>query len=155
MEGILLMLLYLVFGFFKNRTDKMKRKKIQSDPNWDSEMKEQPSFNFDNFLDNILDDNRGKKNNSKKDNIINNNENLKNINYEKEEEGNLKEQKFQNNTKTIKDISKKENLKEKKLNVGSFNKNKKSKINLIFKNKSSIKKAIILKEILDKPLGLR
>ena len=47
MEGIFIMLLYLIAGFFKNRRDKAKRNKIQSDPNWD-DSKSGNDLNFNN-----------------------------------------------------------------------------------------------------------
>ena len=51
MEGILIMLLYLVAGFFKNRRDKAKRSKIQSDPNWDkSKSSNDFNLNFENIF---------------------------------------------------------------------------------------------------------
>ena len=54
MEGILIMLLYLVAGFFKNRRDKAKRSKIQSDPNWDkSKSSNDLNFNFENIFKEI------------------------------------------------------------------------------------------------------
>ena len=51
MEGIFIMLLYLIAGFFKNRKDKAKRNKIQSDPNWDdSKSSNDLNFNFENIF---------------------------------------------------------------------------------------------------------
>ena len=50
MEGIAVMILYLVIGFFKNRKDKMKRKKIKEDPDWDSEEKPEPDIGINNIL---------------------------------------------------------------------------------------------------------
>ena len=50
MEGIAVMILYLVIGFFKNRKDKIKRKKIKEGPDWDPEKKTGP----DNSINNIL-----------------------------------------------------------------------------------------------------
>ena len=142
MEGILLMLLYLVIGFFKNRSDKIKRKKIESDPNWDSEKKSTPNFNLDNLVNDFLETNFEKTNNNSDKNVdlstdSNNQINYKNINH-------LKKESIQKEKKLDKsDKIRKKDLKNKILN----------KINL--NNRDSLKKAIVLKEILDKPLGLR
>ena len=54
MEGIAVMILYLVIGFFKNRKDKMKRKKIKEDPDWDSEKKPEPDIGINNILNKFL-----------------------------------------------------------------------------------------------------
>ena len=57
MEGIFIMLLYLIAGFFKNRRDKAKRDKIQSDPNWeDSKSSNDLNFNFENIFKEIAGD---------------------------------------------------------------------------------------------------
>ena len=57
MEGILIMLLYLIAGFFKNRKDKAKRRKIQSDPNWDkSKSSNDFNSNFENFFKDFVGD---------------------------------------------------------------------------------------------------
>ena len=55
MEGIAVMILYLIIGFFKNRKDKMKRKKIKEDPDWDLEKKPEPDIGINNILNNIFD----------------------------------------------------------------------------------------------------
>ena len=57
MEGIFIMLLYLIAGFFKNRRDRAKRDKIQSDPNWDdSKSSNDLNFNFENIFKEITRD---------------------------------------------------------------------------------------------------
>ena len=57
MEGIFIMLLYLIAGFFKNRRDRAKRDKIQSDPNWDdSKSGNDLNFNFENIFKEIAGD---------------------------------------------------------------------------------------------------
>ena len=62
MEGVLIMLLYLVAGFFKNRRDRAKRDKIQSDPNWDdSKSSNDLNFNFENIFKEFTRDSIEKK----------------------------------------------------------------------------------------------
>ena len=153
MEGILLMLLYLAIGFFKNRSDKMKRREIESDPNWDTEKKSKTDFNFDKFLTNIIDDS----------NFVETEKIDKNLSVldEKETPKSFNQSKFEkkeNNLKKAKDDNLDENiLKEKEVVLNTIDTTKKDfvKRNSLFKNHNSLKKAIIFKEIIDKPLGLR
>ena len=151
MEGIAVMILYLVIGFFKNRKDKMKRKKIKEDPNWDSEKKPEPDISINNILNNIFDNSI-----ESYEEVINESKIIK----VKEEKKKLSENELENNLES--DFNK-TNLSEDQKEArqpfhNKFKKekkeNKKSKIKFI-KDRGSMKRAIILKEILDKPLGFR
>ena len=154
MEGIFIMLLYLIAGFFKNRRDRAKRDKIQSDPNWDdSKSSNDLNFNFENIFKEITRDSIEKNKNEidqpiappeianqkinspkadpKKDNSVN----IKKTN-------NGKELDFSNNQNLTNQVRKK--VKKTELNL-----------KLSLSNISSIRRAIILKEVLDKPISLR
>ena len=154
MEGIFIMLLYLIAGFFKNRRDKAKRDKIQSDPNWDdSKSSNDLNFNFENIFKEIAGDSIEKNQNEidqpiapseianqkinspkadpKKDNSVN----IKKTN-------NGKELDFSNNQNVANQVRKR--VKKTELNL-----------KLSLSNISSIRRAIILKEVLDKPISLR
>ena len=151
MEGIAVMILYLVIGFFKNRKDKMKRKKIKEDPDWDSEKKPEPDISINNILNNIFDNSI-----EGYEEVINESKIIK----VKEEKKKLSENELENNLESNFD---KTNMRkdQKEVRQPIQNKlkrekkeNKKSKIKFI-KNSGSMKRAVILKEVLDKPLGIR
>ena len=154
MEGIFIMLLYLIAGFFKNRRDKAKRDKIQSDPNWDdSKSSNDLNFNFENIFKEIAGDSIEKNQNEIEQSVIqseianqkinspkadpkkDNSVNIKKIN-------NGKELDFSNNQNLTNQVRKR--VKKAELNL-----------KLSLSNKRSIRRAIILKDILDKPISLR
>jgi len=152
MEGIAVMILYLVIGFFKNRKDKMKRKEIKEDPDWDSEKKPEPDISINNILNNIFDDSTEEG----YEEVINERKLIK-VNEEKKK---LSENELDNNlgsnfnkTNLSKDQKEARQPVQNKLKKEKKG-NKKSKIEFL-KDGKSMKKAIILKEILDKPLGMR
>ena len=154
MEGILIMLLYLVAGFFKNRRDKAKRNKIQSDPNWeDPKSSNDLNFNFENIFKEFAGNNIEKNQNEidqsiTPSEITNKKINPLKIDSKEETSGKIKKT---NNGKEL-DLSNNQNLTNKVIK-------KAKKINLSLKlnlsNKISIRRAIILKEVLDKPISLR
>jgi len=148
MEGIAVMILYLVIGFFKNRKDKMKRKKIKEDPDWDSEKKPEPDIGINNILNNIFDNSI-----EGYEEVINESEIIK----VKEEKKKLSKNELENNhesnfnkTNLVKDQKETRHPLQNKVKK----ENKKLKLEFL-KDGESMKKAIILKEILDKPLGMR
>ena len=148
MEGIAVMILYLVIGFFKNRKDKMKRKKIKEDPDWDLEKKPEPDIGINNILNNIFDNSI-----EGYEEVINESENIK----VKEEKKKLSKNELENNLES--DFNKINLIKDQKearqpLRNKLKKENKKLKLEFL-KDGESMKKAIILKEILDKPLGMR
>lgn len=151
MEGIAVMILYLVIGFFKNRKDKMKRKKIKEDPDWDSEKKPESDIGINNILNNIFDNSiEGYEDVVNESKIIKVKEEKKKFS-DNELENNLKSDfnktKMSKNQKEVRQPIQNKLKREKK-------ENKKSKIKFI-KDRGSMKRAIILKEVLDKPLGFR
>ena len=151
MEGIAVMILYLVIGFFKNRKDKMKRKKIKEDPDWDSEKKPEPDISINNILNNIFDNSieayEGAINENKTIKVKEEQEKPFKNELENNYESNFNKTNLNKDQKGVRNTLQNKIKKEKK-------ENKKPKLEL-FKNRESIKKAIILKEILDKPLGIR
>ena len=151
MEGIAVMILYLVIGFFKNRKDKMKRKKIKEDPDWDSEKKPESDIGINNILNNIFDNSiEGYEDVVNESKIIKVKEEKKKFSdneLENNLESNFNKTKMSKNQKEVRQPIQNKLKREKK-------ENKKSKIKFI-KDRGSMKRAIILKEILDKPLGMR
>ena len=151
MEGIAVMILYLVIGFFKNRKDKMKRKKIKEDPDWDSEKKPEPDISINNILNNIFDNSiEGYEEVINESKIIKVKEEKKKLSdneLENNLESNFNKTKMSKNQKEVRQPIQNKLKREKK-------ENKKSKIKFI-KDRGSMKRAVILKEILDKPLGFR
>ncbi len=148
MEGIAVMILYLVIGFFKNRKDKIKRKKIKADPDWDSEKKIEPDISLNKILNNILD-------NGLEDygNINNQNKTTEILEVKKKPSEPELENKLKSNLNKI-NLDKDQKEKRKSLRNNVKKEKKKSKLKFI-KDVESLKKAIILKEILDKPLVMR
>ena len=151
MEGIAVMILYLVIGFFKNRKDKMKRKKIKEDPDWDSEKKPESDIGINNILNNIFDNSI-----EAYEDVVNESKIIK----VKEEKKKFSDNELENNLKSNFNKTKmSKNHKEVRQPIQNKHKrekkeNKKSKIKFI-KDRGSMKRAIILKEVLDKPLGFR
>ena len=154
MEGIFIMLLYLVAGFFKNRRDKAKRDKIQSDPNWDdSKSGNDLNFNFENIFKEIAGDNIEKNKNEidkpiVQSEIANQKINSPKADPKKDNSVNIKKT---NNGKEL-DFSNNQNLTNQ---VRKRVKRTELNLKLSLSNKSSIRRAIILKEVLDKPISLR
>ena len=151
MEGIAVMILYLVIGFFKNRKDKMKRKKIKEDPDWDSEKKPESDIGINNILNNIFDNSiEGYEDVVNESKIIKVKEEKKKFSdneLENNLESNFNKTKMSKNQKEVRQpIQNKLKIEKKE--------NKKSKTKFI-KDRGSMKRAVILKEILDKPLGFR
>ena len=154
MEGILIMLLYLIAGFFKNRKDKAKRNKIQSDPSWDdSKSSNDLNFNFENIFkqiggDSIEEDQNEINQSTTSSKIVNQKINNPKTDPKTDISVNIKKT---NNGKEL-DL-----LNNQKLTNQDVKIVKKTNLNLklILNNKNSIRRAFILKEVLDKPISLR
>ena len=148
------MLLYLIAGFFKNRRDKAKRNKIQSDPNWDdSKSSNDLNFNFENIFKEITKDSIEKSQNEidssiKQSEIANQKINIPKTDPKKDISINIK--KVNNDKKS--DLSYNQNFTNE---VKKRVKKKDLNLKLSLSNKSSIRRAIILIEVLDKPISLR
>ena len=154
MEGILIMFLYLIAGFFKNRRDKAKRNKIQSDPNWnDSKSSNELNFNFENIFKEISKDSIEKSQNEIDSSIAQSEIDDQKINTPKidpKKDISINIEKLNNDKKL--DLSYNQNFtNEVKKRVKKEDLN----LKLSLSNKSSIRRAIILKEVLDKPISLR
>ena len=154
MEGILIMLLYLVAGFFKNRRDRAKRDKIQSDPNWDdSKSSNDLNFNIENIFKEIAGDSIEKNQNEIDQPIVPSeiaNQKINSPKTETKKDNSVKIKKT-NNSKEL-DFSNNQNLGNQ---VRKREKKTELNLKLSLSNKSSIRRAIILKEVLDKPISLR
>ena len=154
MEGILIMLLYLVAGFFKNRRDRAKRDKIQSDPNWDdSKSSNDLNFNFENIFKEIAGDSIEKNQNEIDQPIVPSeiaNQKINSPKTETKKDNSVKIKKT-NNSKEL-DFSNNQNFRNQ---VRKREKKTELNLKLSLSNKSSIRRAIILKEVLDKPISLR
>tara|TARA_B110000438_G_scaffold297850_1_gene344937 strand:- start:691 stop:1143 length:453 start_codon:yes stop_codon:yes gene_type:complete len=149
MEGIAVMILYLVIGFFKNRKDKIKREKITADPNWDTRKKQEPNISLNKIFNSILDNDIEESRSNVFDEFVREKEDLHNTdkNYlEKQERDNSNKINSNKNqeTKISQHINPEKELKQNKILKAG-----------LLKDIKSIRKAIVLKEVLDKPLGLR
>ena len=154
MEGIFIMLLYFIAGFFKNRRDRAKRDKIQSDPNWDdSKSSNDLNFNFENIFKEITRDSIEKNKNEIDQPIAPSeiaNQKINSPKAEPKKDNSVKIKKT-NNDKEL-DFSNNQNLANQ---VRKREKKTELNLKLSLSNKSSIRHAIILKEVLDKPISLR
>ena len=148
------MLLYLIAGFFKNRRDRAKRDKIQSDPNWDdSKSSNDLNFNFENIFKEITRDSIEKNKNEIDQPIAPSeiaNQKINSPKTEPKKDNSVKIKKT-NNSKEL-DFSNNQNLGNQ---VRKREKKTELNLKLSLSNKSSIRRAIVLKEVLDKPISLR
>ena len=148
------MLLYFIAGFFKNRRDRAKRDKIQSDPNWDdSKSSNDLNFNFENIFKEITRDSIEKNKNEIDQPIAPSeiaNQKINSPKTEPKKDNSVKIKKT-NNDKEL-DFSNNQNLGNQ---VRKREKKTELNLKLSLSNKSSIRRAIILKEVLDKPISLR
>ncbi len=159
MEWLGVLLLYLISGFMKKRQQNLKRREIESDPEWDSEKTfseniEEPSNSLDQLLNDLFENN---PKTPEPDSLVK--RVVKNINAEplfKQEEHKTVEPPL---------VENKENFDEKILNSKLSERNEQhlgnkwqKRLNIrrnLFKSQQAIKKSIITKEVLDKPLALR
>ena len=159
MEWLGVLLLYLISGFMKKRQQNLKRREIESDPEWDSEKTFSESIEkspnpLDQLLNDLFEDN---PKTPEPDPLVR--KAIKNENTElfsKQEEHKIDESAL---------IENKEDYDEKNLHSKLSERaeqhlgNKwQKKVNIrrnLFKSQQGIKKAIIIKEVLDQPLALR
>lgn len=146
------MLLYLIAGFFKNRKDKAKRRKIQSDPNWDkSKSSNDFNSNFENFFKDFVGDDIEKTQNNankpiKRAEIVDQASNTQKSDSRESAPPYIEKTQNSSKAKKVSNIQDSIRKKEKKRNYN---------VKLNLNNKSSIRRAIILKEVLGKPISLR
>ena len=159
MEWLGGLLLYLISGFIKKRQQNSKRRDIESDPEWDSEKsfsenKEDSPNSLDQLLNDLF------ENNPKipePDPLIR--KTVKSVNAKplsKHEANKIEESILDDNKEVLE-----EKIYDSKISDREeqhFGNKWKKKINIrrnLFNSKQAIKKSIITKEVLDKPLALR
>ena len=169
MEWLGVLLLYLISGFMKKRQQNKNRKIIESDPDWDNEdylEPAQPSNNFQQLLNDLFEQNPKTPDPSStiKDLLASEDEEqveeisqtqldqpITSGQIEKDDLGLIDDQveKFEDN------IYHSQLAEREELHLG--NKWLKQRIlkNELFNSKKSLRKSIIIKEILDKPLAMR
>ena len=169
MEWLGVLLLYLISGFMKKRQQNKNRKIIESDPDWDNEdylEPEEPSNNFEQLLNDLFEQNPKTPDPSSavKDLLVSEKQNQveevtetqpdQPIATEQIEEEDLsliddQVQNFEDNIYHSKLAEREE------LHFGNKWLKQKNLKGELFSSKKSIKKSIIIKEVLDKPLAMR
>ena len=169
MEWLGVLLLYLISGFMKKRQQNKNREIIESDPSWDNEEafeKEDSSNNIEQLLSDLFEQNPKITQSSsavKEVLVEENNNQLEEFLETKPEE--LLEEKIIDKDNLISLEDQTDNFEDniyhskladrKELHFG----NKwKDKINLkeeLFNSRKSLRRSILIKEILDKPLAMR
>ena len=169
MEWLGVLLLYLVSGFMKKRQQNKNRRIIESDPDWDNEdylEPEEPSNNFEQLLNDLFEQNPKTPDPSStvKDLLASENENqveeisetqldqpIASEQIEDEDLSLIDDQveKFEDNIYHSKLAEKEE------LHFGNKWLKKQNLKEELFNSKKSLRKSIIIKEILDKPLAMR
>ena len=169
MEWLGVLLLYLVSGFMKKRQQNKNRKIIESDPDWDNEdylEPEEPSNNFEQLLNDLFEQNPKTPDPSSavKDLLVSENENqveeesetqpdqlIASEQIEEEDLSLIDDQveKFEDNIYHSKLAEREE------LHFGNKWLKQKNLKEELFNSKKLLKKSIIIKEVLDKPLAMR
>ena len=169
MEWLGVLLLYLVSGFMKKRQQNKNRKIIESDPDWDNEdylEPEKPSNNFEQLLNDLFEQNPKTPDPSSavKDLLVSENENqveevsetqpgqlIASEQIEEEDLSLIDDQveKFEDNIYHSKLAEREE------LHFGNKWLKQKNLKEELFNSKKLLRKSIIVKEILDKPLAMR
>ena len=170
MEWLGILLLYLISGFMKKREQNQKRKEIESDPDWDlddSNVFEKPESDLGQLLNDLFEQNPKTPEASPLiyDVIHNESENLENENTGEfsdevlddvlvDDEQGLSE--IDEKVEDFEDRIYHSKLADRReLHLGNkWDKQTNLRLEL-FNSKKTLKRAIILKEILDKPLALR
>ena len=167
MEWLGVVLLYLLSGFMKKRQQNARRRKIESDPDWDSEnnsfyQEKESSNKLEQLLTDLFEDNpktpeidplsRARVQDANK------------ASFNKDDEKTIKKNDLDENI-VIKDHDNKETLRtdtyhseladRKEQHLGKKWRKRRNIRKNLFSSKRSIKKSIIIKEVLDKPLALR
>ena len=169
MEWLGVLLLYLVSGFMKKRQQNKNRKIIESDPDWDNEdylEPEEPSNNFEQLLNDLFEQNPKTPDPSSalKDLLVSENENqVEEVLETQLEQPIASEQIEEDNLSLIDDqVEKFEDkiyhsklAERKELHIGNKWLKQQNLKEELFNSKKSLKKSIIVKEILDKPLAMR
>ena len=169
MEWLGVLLLYLISGFMKKRQQNKNRKIIESDPGWDNEdylEPEEPSNNFEQLINDLFEQNPKTPDPSSalKDLLVSENENqveevsetqpdqlIASEQIEEEDLSLIDDQveKFEDNIYHSKLAEREE------LHFGNKWLKQKNLKEELFNSKKLLRKSIIVKEILDKPLAMR
>ena len=169
MEWLGVLLLYLISGFMKKRQQNKNRKIIESDPDWDNEdylEPEEPSNNFEQLLNDLFEQNPKTPNPSStvKDLLVSENENqVEEVSETQPDQPIASEQIEEEDLSLIDDQVEKfeDNIYHSKLaereelHFGNKWLKEKNLKEDLFISKKSLRKSIIIKEILDKPLAMR
>ena len=169
MEWLGVLLLYLISGFMKKRQQNKNREIIESDPSWDNEEafeKEDSSNNIEQLLNDLFEQNPKITQSSsavKEVLVEENNNQLEEFLETKPEE--LLEEKIidEDNLISLEDQTDnfEDNIYHSKLADRKelhFGNKWKDKINLkeeLFNSRKSLRRSILIKEVLDKPLAMR
>ena len=169
MEWLGVLLLYLISGFMKKRQQNKNREMIESDPSWDNEEafeKEDSSNNIEQLLNDLFEQNPKITQSSsavKEVLVEENNNQLEEFLETKPEE--LLEEKIidENNLISLEDQTDnfEDNIYHSKLADRKelhFGNKWMDKINLkeeLFNSRKSLRRSILIKEVLDKPLAMR
>ena len=159
MEWLGGLLLYLISGFMKKRQQNLKRREIESDPEWDSEkissenIEESPN-SLDQLLNDLFEDNPKIPEPTP---LIR--QEMQNVNAEtlsKPEEYKIDDSALVENKESFKEKTFRSNLSERdEQHLGNKWQKKANIRRNLFKSQQGIKKSIITKEVLDQPLALR
>ena len=159
MEWLGVLLLYLISGFMKKRQQNLKRREIESDPEWDSEkissenIEESPS-SLDQLLNDLFEDNPKTPDPTP---LIR--QEVRNVNAEpsfKHEEHKIYDPSLVENKEDSEEKTLQSNLSERdEQHLGNKWQKKANIRRNLFKSQQNIKKSIITKEVLDQPLALR
>ena len=159
MEWLGVLLLYLISGFMKKRQQNLKRREIESDPEWNSEkissenIEESPS-SLDQLLNDLFEDNPKTPEPTP---LIR--QEVRNVNAEplsKHEEHKIDDSSLVENKEDSEQKTLQSNLSERdEQHLGNKWQKKVNIRRNLFKSQQGIKKSIITKEVLDQPLALR
>ena len=159
MEWLGVLLLYLISGFMKKRQQNLKRREIESDPEWDSgetfsENIEEPSNSLDQLLNDLFEENPKTPEPTP---LIT--QEVRNVNAEpssKHEEHKIHDYSLVENKKDFEEKTLQSKLSERdEQHLGNKWQKKANIRRNLFKSQQDIKKSIIIKEVLDQPLALR
>ncbi len=153
MEALLLVLFYALSWYLKNRQQKSTHKEIESDPEWDPDKEKEDSLRETSWIEQFID----KTNDSLKETLFSNFE-TQDDSFEYQNEDDYEEPNY--NLEPKEQQESKPKIKKEKILPSqlAYNKTKKPKIGVLtdaMKRSSYIRNAIVLKEILDKPVALR
>ena len=167
MEWLGVVLLYLLSGFMKKRQQNARRREIESDPDWDSEnnsfyQEKESSNNLDQLLNGLFEDNpKTPEIDPSSRELV---QDANNASFIRDDEKTIEKNDLDENI-VIKDHDNKETLRtdtyhseladRKEQHLGKKWRERRNIRKNLFSSKRSIKKSIIIKEVLDKPLALR